>query len=312
MNRLEAMEIIVKIADEGSLSSASKELNMSTATLSRRLSEYESYLGTKLLTRNTRKLAFTDVGKKFLESAREILASADAAEKCASQAFSEEKGELTVTAPLAYGTLHLVSLISEFTGQYPDISISLKLSDFNADLIADNIDLAVRIGKQADSQLIAIGVGTTRISTCASEEYIKANPPINVPEDLCKHKSFICFDNPMTREWHYLYKSSKKRIDIKIKPNIVLNTAEAALTAAANGSGIVRTLHYQAHEFLKNNRLTEVLTDYAPLDAPIQLVHASQKIMPRRLRLFIDFIIPKLREINEAVNTGALELAELE
>ncbi len=159
MDRLSAMALLVKVTELGSMSAAARALNTPLTTVSRNIGELESALGVRLLTRTTRKLTLTDAGVDYVAAARRILEEVENAERRATGEYQEPKGELVISAPTMFGRQHVLPVISEFIARYPQIRVRLLLSDSNADLVDDHIDLAVRIGELADSSMVATRLG---------------------------------------------------------------------------------------------------------------------------------------------------------
>ncbi|MBV8794941.1 MAG: LysR family transcriptional regulator, partial [Hyphomicrobiales bacterium] len=168
MDRLEAMAMFLNAIDKGSLSAAAREMGVPVPTLSRKVADLESRLGTHLLTRTTRKLTPTEAGLAYAAAARRILEEVDEAEREAVGEFRAPRGELVLTAPLLFGRRHVLPVIADFLALFPEINVRLVLGDRNADLIEDHIDMAVRIGRLADSGMIATRVGSMRLVVCAS------------------------------------------------------------------------------------------------------------------------------------------------
>src|SRR5262245_59408867 len=173
MDRVDAMTVFVAAVDEGSLSAAGRRLGMPLATVSRKISELEAHLGTQLLVRSTRHLALTEVGRDYLTACREILERIDEAERNAAGAYASARGELVVAAPLAFGRLHVAPLLADFIEQYPNVNVRLLLSDRNANLVEDQIDVALRIGALPDSGLVATRLGEITRVVCASPAYLR-------------------------------------------------------------------------------------------------------------------------------------------
>ena len=168
MDRLEAMAILLRVADRGSFSAASRELGVPLPTVSRKVNELERHLGTRLLVRTTRKVALTDAGATYAASARRILEEVDETERVAAGEFQVPRGELILTAPVFFGRLHILPIVTDFLAAFPEIDVRLVLSDRNLHLIADHVDMAVRIGTLPDSRLMATRVGTMRTVVCAT------------------------------------------------------------------------------------------------------------------------------------------------
>ena len=177
------MLVLVAVVEAGSLSAASRRLGMPLATVSRRISELEGHLKTRLVSRSTRQMTLTDAGRSYVEACKRIIEQVEDAERTATGEYSTPKGHLTITAPLVFGRLHLLPVALEFLTAYPDIDLRLVLSDRVLNLLEDNIDLAVRIGILPDSSLIATRIGSTRQVVCASPAYLAARGRPDRPDD---------------------------------------------------------------------------------------------------------------------------------
>ena len=173
MDRFEAMKTLVAAVDGGSLSAASRALNTPLPTVSRRVSELEAHLSAQLLVRTSRKLILTEAGEAFVTVARRLLDDLAEAERAASGEYRAPRGELLVTAPIMFGKLHVAPIIHAFLAAYPEVTVRLVLSDQVIDLVEAHVDVAVRIGRLADSDLIARQVGHVRWLICASPDYLR-------------------------------------------------------------------------------------------------------------------------------------------
>ncbi len=183
MDRLSAMALLVKVTELGSMSAAARALNMPLTTVSRHIGELENALGVRLLARTTRKLTLTDAGVDYV-AARRILEEVENAERQATGEYQEPKGELVISAPTMFGRQHVLPVIAEFIARYPQIRVRLLLSDRNADLVGDHIDLAVRIGDLADSSMVATRLGRMRIVACAHPALLAKYGEPQRPRDL--------------------------------------------------------------------------------------------------------------------------------
>src|SRR5271155_2126920 len=193
MDRLEAMSLLVAVAEAGSLSAASRKLGVPLPTVSRKISDLEAHLRTRLLTRSTRKLALTDSGTAYVAAAKRILDEVSEAERAASGEHAAPRGDLVITAPVVFGRLHVLPVIAEFLARWPEINVRLVLADRNLHLIDDHIDIAVRIGALAESALAATKVGSVRRVVCGSPAYFAAHGVPKRPEDLSA-LSAVTFD----------------------------------------------------------------------------------------------------------------------
>jgi len=295
MDRLEAMSILVTIADQGSFSAASRVMKMPLATVSRKIADLEALLGVRLLTRTTRKLTLTDAGASYVSAARRILEQVDEIEREAAGEFVVPRGELVLTAPLLFGRLHVLPVVTEFLAMFPEINVRLHLGDRNLDLIEDHVDMAVRIGHLPDSTMIATCIGDMRTVTCASPRFLASHGIPKAPSDLDDY-ACITITTPMpVPEWRFFSAASQRTFDVSITPRLQVTTPEAALDAAVQGVGLVRLLYYQAEQALAENALQIVLRDYELAPVPVSLLHISRVRMPLKMRRFLDFAAPRLK-----------------
>ena len=286
MDRLETMTILLRVVDRGSFSAASRDLGVPLATVSRKVNELEAHLGTKLLVRTTRKVALTDVGSAYVASTRRILDEIDETERIAAGEFHVPRGELILTAPILFGRLQIVPIVTEFLAAYPEINVRLLLSDRNLHLIEDHVDMAVRIGPLPDSTMIGTRVGLMRTVVCASPKLLAGQGVPKSPEDLaglpCVNFEFL---SPASA-WPYM----------PIRPRLSVTTAEAAVWAAAQGLGVTRVLHYQCADAINDGSLRIILANFEVEPLPVHLLHATRGALPAKLRVFLDFAAARLRE----------------
>lgn len=294
MDRLEAMTIFVGVTEAGSLTGCSRKMRIPLTTVSRNISEIEEYLGAKLLHRSTRKLELTDAGRNYLESCKRILGDVDEAEKAAKGEFSTPKGSLVIAAPLVFGRLHLLPLVSEFLKSYPQIDIQLMLADQVVDLIEGKIDLALRIGALQDSSMMMTRVGVTRKVTVASPGYLAANGTPKKLEDLKNHNCISIEPMGAVDSWKYF--KEEKAVNVAVRPRLVVSTIEAGLDAATSGVGVTRALCYQVNAALVQEKLKLILKSYEPEPVPISLLYHGSRVFPEKLRAFLAFVAPKLKE----------------
>src|SRR6202451_1692224 len=245
VDRLETMSLLVAVAEAGSLSAASRKLGVPLPTVSRKISDLEAHLNTRLLTRSTRKLALTDSGTAYVAAARHILDEVSEAERAASGEHAAPRGDLVITAPVVFGRLHVLPVIAEFLSQWPEINVRLVLADRNLDLIDDHIEIAVRIGALADSALVSTRVGAVRSVVCGSPAYFAAHGAPQSPEDLSALAA-VTFD-PFSPSQHWIFRDpkSKRELRVAVRSRLTVNTAEAAIDGAAAGLGVTRVLSYR-------------------------------------------------------------------
>ena len=300
MDRFEAMTMFLAAIDKGSLSAAARELRVPVPTLSRKVAELESKLGTQLLLRTSRKLALTDAGLSYARKARQILEQVDEAEREAAGEFRTPRGELVLTAPLLFGRLHLIPVVSDFLELYPEVSVRVALGDRNVNLIDDNIDMAVRIGALPDSSLIATKIGPMRAVTCASPALLDRVGIPKAPEEMRDLPCLTTEIQTRLAAWNFRSPETGGGFDVPIRPRLS-GSAEAVLAAASRGLGFAKLRYYQVFDAVRGGRLRIVLPDYEPAPAPVHLIHAPRGHMPLKMRLFLDFAAPRLRATLQAI-----------
>lgn len=294
MDRLDAMSVFAAIVDASSLSAAGRRLDLPLATVSRKLSDLEAHLKTRLITRSTRQLVLTDAGRDYLAACRQILEQVDEAERVASGAYADARGELVIAAPIVFGRLHAVPVVAAFLDQYPDVDVRLLLGDRNVNLLEEHIDLALRIGELPDSSFVATQIGAIRRVVCASPDYLVRFGTPQTPTDLGTHRC-VSFEGLMSSTaWTFQGPQGSQRVPIRSRLSVT--TADAAITAAVAGLGVTRVLSYQVAEALASGQLVRVLHGHEPPAVPVSLVYPGQGRLPMKTRAFIDYAAVQLRE----------------
>jgi len=293
MDRLEAMSTLLAAVEAGSLSSASRKLGMPLATVSRKVSELEAHLRTRLVNRTSRRLILTEAGRSYVAACRRILDDISAAERAAAGEYMLPRGELIITAPVVFGRLHVLPVVVEFLKAYAEIDIRLVLADRVVNLQEDHVDLAVRIGALPDSSLIATRVGAIGRVVCGSPAYFAERGTPTRPADLAAH---VCITfGGLTASDVWTFTSGKSEIAVTVRSRLVVNTAEAAIDAAAAGLGITRVLSYQVADAVERGALVFALREFESSAEPVSLVYAGQGLLPLKLRAFLDFASPRLK-----------------
>ncbi len=294
MDRLAAMTVFITTVECGSLSAAGRRLDMPLATVSRKMSELEAHIGTRLLNRSTRLLSLTDAGQVYLDACKRILDEVEAAERTASGEYSAPKGELIVTAPVTFGRLHVMPVTLAFLRAYPQVDVRLVLGDRVLNLLDDHVDLAIRIGELPDSNMVATRIGEVRRVVCASGDYFAEHSAPQHPAELVDH-SLITFDGLRSPQ-PWAFQINNANVAQPVHSRLTVNTADAAIDAAIAGLGITRVLSYQIAGAQRSGALQLTLQAYTPPAWPVHLLYAKQGRLPIKLRAFIDFATPMLRE----------------
>lgn len=294
MDRLEAMSLFVAAVEAGSLSAAARRFGIPLATVSRKVSDLERHLNTRLLNRSTRRLTPTDAGEAYLAACRRILDDVGEAERAAAGEYSAPTGELAITAPVVFGRLHVLPVITGFLAAYPDVDIRLTLGDRITQLVEDHFDLALRIGQLPDSSLVAIAVGSIRRVVCASPAYLAEHGTPAIPEDLNTHNCITFEGLSSAAPWSFT--RGKMEVTVQVRSRLQVNAAEAAIDSAIAGVGLTKVLSYQVDAAVRSGALRILLREFEPQPWPVSLVHAGHGLLPVKLRAFLDFAAPRLKE----------------
>ena len=299
MDRLEAMTLLVAVAEAGSISAASRKLRAPVATVSRKISELEKHLNARLLMRSTRNVRLTEAGQSFLTASRRILADLDGAERDAASATKTLRGELVVSAPIALGRIYLLPVVTDFLKDHPNIDVRMMLADRRLNMIEDRIDIGLRVGDLNDFSLVAKKVGAVRRVVCASPSYLARRGTPKTPEDLKDHDC-ITFENTLSAQ-SWTFKIGKTEKSFPIHSRLVVSTAEAATDAAVSGLGLTRMLDYQIDRHRHAGSLKLVLESFRSSPKPVHLIYEAGRHLPLKIRTFLDFAAPRLKKAMQSL-----------
>ncbi|WP_159005518.1 LysR family transcriptional regulator [Bradyrhizobium sp. S69] len=289
MDRLDAMQAFVAVADLQGFAPAARKLGLSPSGVTRLIAALEDRLGARLLQRTTRKVALTDVGTRYLERVRRILADVEEAESSAEGERTRPSGRLVVSAPIGFGRLHVSPLMSDYLARYPEVTAELRLTDRMVNLVEDGVDLAVRIGHLPDSTLVARHVGEMRRMVVASDGYLAQRGEPDTPEAIATHDTIQFGAATAAPEWRFV--EDGREVRVVCTPRFTTNSADAAIQYAGQGGGLTRVLAYQAAEAIKAGRLRIVLKKFEQPALPIHAVYPTSRLLSAKVRAFIDLVI---------------------
>ncbi len=292
MDRLAATKVFVAVVDAGSLSAAARHLGMPLTTVSRHLAALEDQVGVRLVTRTTRQLALTEAGRLYLDSSRRILAEFEAVELRLAGEQAVPQGELALTAPVLFGRLHVLPIVTEFLGAFPRVTARMLLLDRVVDLIEEGLDIGIRIGNLPDSSMRAVRVGAIRFVACASPSYLAERGTPATPSELDGHDCISFSALAHAEHWSF---AGPKPCRVTAAPRLVVNSADAAIEAAKAGLGITRVLSYQAAASLDDGSLRLVLEAFEPGPIPVSLLHREDRLPQAKVQGFLAFAAPRLR-----------------
>lgn len=294
MDRIDAVEAFVAVADHGSFAAAARKLSRTPAAITRAVAELEESLKTRLFNRTTRSVALTEAGMLYLERARTLL-TAHAEFEDAADSGPEPIGVLRITAPINFGRQHIMPLLCSLLEKHPLLEARVFLIDRSVSLVEEGLDVGIRLGKQPDSSLRATHVGAVKLGIYASPSYIARHGIPATPSELIRHQTISSgTHNAVHERWQL--GGANGASHAAVKPRLIVNTTESAADAAAAGLGLASLLSYQAAPHVAAGRLIEVLSEYAVEELPINIVQPAGRFTPHKVRLFIDEIGAGLRQ----------------
>jgi DNA-binding transcriptional LysR family regulator len=288
MDRIDAMQAFMAVADLKGFAPAARKLGLSPSGMTRLIAALEDRLGARLLQRTTRSVALTDAGSRYLERVRRILGDIEEAEAAAEGERTRPSGRLVVSAPVGFGRRHVSPVMSAFLKRYPEVSAELRLEDRLVNLVEDGVDLGVRIAHLPDSSLVARHVGEMRRIVVASQGYLKQRGEPKRPEAIASHQTIQFGAMTAAPEWHFV--EDGRDIGVISAPRLVTNSADAAIQYAEQGGGLTRVLAYQAADAIKAGRLRIVLQKFETPPLPIHIVYPTSRLLSAKVRAFIDLV----------------------
>jgi DNA-binding transcriptional LysR family regulator len=283
MDRLGAMRIFVSAAKLGSFTEAARRLQLSPSVVTRSIAQLEDQLGLTLLLRTTRSLRVTERGELYLESCQQILQDVDSAERRVRGENAKPSGTLKVAAPVVFGRLHVLPIVSRVLREHRDVAVELTLSDRNIRLVEEGVDVAIRIGELADSNLIAVKFGAVSRTVVASPVYLKERGVPKSPAELADH-DIIAFEGIGAGDQWRFHPGGKL---VRLEPRLTVNSIDVSIAAAEAGIGITRVLSYQVRASVIAGRLTPILQQFAPPPSPVNAIYPARRIASANVAVFV-------------------------
>lgn len=295
MDRLQALEVFVAVAEAESFAGGARAMGMSAPSATRGISELEERIGARLFIRTTRVVRLTDVGRTYLDEVRSILADLETANDAVSGAVGVPKGMLRLTSPVEFGRLHVTPILADYLDLYPDVTASILMVDRVVNLAEEGLDIGVRIGPLTSAGLMAVKVGRVRHVICGSPTYFERCGIPQTPEDLAKHRIVSTSTVTSRNEWRFGPDQSQI---VKLVPRMSVTSVAAAVSVAREGWGLTRALSYQVGPDLESGRLQTVLVDDEPEALPVHLVHYEGRRASIKVRSFLDLARDRLRQVS--------------
>lgn len=298
MDKLQAMQVFVRVVEAGSFSAVARELNATQSAVSKQIAALENELGAKLLSRTTRSLALTEEGERYFEQARRLVAEISETEASLKRGGQQLKGWLRVAASVGFGRLKLMPLVQTFLAKHADVKIDLRLSDSFIDLVERGIDVAVRIGELPDSSLIARTIGVSRRELVAHRNYLRRLPRgikmPRVPDDLAQHNCIVYTGTTMRNLWRLMAGPGATDPEgtlrtIKVEGNLQTDSSEVVRASVLSGMGISYTPTWLFEPEMASGDVLRVLPDWS-MPSPIHLVSPQERRHSAKVKAFVEHV----------------------
>ncbi|MEZ5824179.1 MAG: LysR family transcriptional regulator [Geminicoccaceae bacterium] len=303
MSLLENIRLFMAVVEVGSMSGAGRRHRVSPAVVSHRMMQLEQHLGVRLLNRTTRKVQVTEHGRIFYESSRDVIDALDAAEASVSEAATQPKGNLRVTAPLSFGRRFLPSLVAGFRNDFPDVSVRLRLSDHLIDLLGEGVDCAIRLASLEDSSLIQRKIATCRRVLCASPAYLERNGTPKEVDDLLQHQCLL-LRFPGSRQFRWSLHTGEGLRTLQVQGALDADDGDVLTEWALLGLGITMKPVFEIAGHLREGRLVPILADAPPEPVSLAVLYPHRRLLPAKVKVFAEFMVQHGASLIEEAEAG--------
>ncbi len=302
MDHLRAMRLFLRVADLGSLTAASTDLGLARGAASAIVADLERYLGVQLLERTTRRMRLTEDGARYLERARRILTEVRELEDDIGSAEKTPRGRLRVQIPPGIARIVLTPALPGFFDAYPGIALEIVSRADSPDFVGHRLDAAVLSGPLPQLDIVARPLGWLPLVTVASPAYLERMGTPERPEDLDRHACLprLATDTLQRQPWHY--RIDGHDVSLAVHGPVAFDAADAAVTAARRGLGILQLAGYLVHDDIRSGRLVPILTAFRPAGLPLHIVHPRHRLKPRKLRAFEEFLASLAHDFRDRWN----------
>jgi DNA-binding transcriptional LysR family regulator len=292
MEDLERMAIFARVVEEKSFSAAARRLNLSKSLVSKHITQLEKSIGSRLLNRTTRALSLTEAGSIFYEHCARIIEELEEAKLAVTRIQSEPRGILRVSAPVAFGRLHIASALPEFLAAHPELRIDMVTTDRFVDLAEEGYDVVVRIVGEPTSNVVARKLAPVNRRICATPEYFERHGVPQTPQDLERHNCLTyTYFNPQD-PWRL--RGPDGDISVRASGDLHVNDDDALSEAVLRGLGIALLPTFIIGKALQTGRLRSVLSDYVPLERHIYAIYLPNRHLSAKVRAFIDYFLQRI------------------
>jgi LysR family transcriptional regulator, regulator for bpeEF and oprC len=296
MDKLQAMQVFVRVVETGGITRAADSLHMPKATAATLIQKLEAALGVKLLNRTTRHVSVTPDGAAYYDRCVSILAEVRETEELLGKQHSTPRGRVRVDVPTLMARSVFVPALPKFFERYPEIELALASNERRADLIEEGIDCAVWSGEIEESSLVARRVGFLYFATCASPSYISAHGQPRHPDDLAQHRCINHFSPRSGKTMDWVFSKDGTRVQTSLRGNIALEDENSYVAAAEAGLGIAQIPAFVLKDAMERGTLELVLGDWFPDPSPLYVVYPQNRHLSNKVRVFVDWVAELLRE----------------
>ncbi|HBT3061957.1 TPA: LysR family transcriptional regulator [Klebsiella pneumoniae] len=289
MGRYTELNTFVQVAEKGSFAAAAVNEGVTPAILGRRLDALEKRLGVKLMHRSTRGLRLTEAGERLLDRAKTVLHEFDEVEGDISNSNLAVNGQLSVSAPAAFGRRHIAPHVYAFKQRYPELNLNFNFTDTVLDLVNDGFDMSIRIGEILDPTYVAIKLFPNQRVVCGTPEYFARCGMLHSLDDLAQHNC-LAFSMQGGQQRGWTFQNQGRQVAIKVRGDLACNDGELLLSWVKQGLGIGWRSTWEIHGELQRGELITALDEYALPAYNIQAVFPQQRYLPAKVRLFIDYL----------------------
>lgn len=287
---LHAMHAFLKVIDSGSFTAAAEQMDLTTAQVSRLISELETRLGTKLIQRSTRQQALTDIGATYAERCRQVISIVDEAESEVTGTASKPKGRLRVLSMGSFGHHYVFPVMAEFCKNYPELTVEYTTSQYVPDLLAKGVDVSLYLTESlTDSRFVARRIGTIFSVLCASPAYLEKHGKPESPEDLKNHACLRLVNPSITPDWHLL-NANGESYQIDIGGQLIADNPELLLDVVQQDMGVALLPMFSALDAVQNGRLCHILPEWRSPDIGVYTLLPSRHFIDAKTRAWLDWV----------------------
>lgn len=290
MDRIQAMQVFVRVAEAGSFIHAAETLSLPASTVSSTIKNLEKHLQVRLLNRTTRRVSLTPEGTQYLSQCQEILKLIEHTESSLTDSVKRPQGRLRVDMPGGIAHFIVMPNLKDFYKRYPDIYLMIGVNDRQVDLVQESVDCVIRTGVLTDSTLVARPLGRFRWVTCASPAYLKKNGIPQNPDELSHHRAIHYFSGNIRRTGEMHFVSNNEQISVPVNGTAAVNETGLYIKMCLEGFGLAQLAEKVVADHLEAGRLIEVLADCQPTSVPVSLLYPHQRFLSPAVRAFADWI----------------------